>query len=162
NGTLYNGAATAAGIVGNALYLPATNSHVRVSDATNLEFSTGMTLETWIYRTRTGVQEDVISKWDAVPNVDQRGYLLRVPSDDRVFLDLTLDGGTATESLFYSTSLVPTNQWTHIAATFDGANVQVYVNGRMESTTPFTGPIFPGNSDLGIGGTVGGAPNGVV
>jgi hypothetical protein len=62
---------------------------------------------------------------------------------------------------------VPLNTWTHIAGTFDGTNVRIYVNGAMvgsvvwptweqnsypsvSTTTPY-GIVYPANVDFSIG-----------
>ncbi len=56
----------------------------------------------------------------------------------------------------------PLNQWSHIAGTYDGAALNLYVDGILQSNVPFASGIFPGTDDLAIGGTVGGAANGGV
>ena len=51
---------------------------------------------------------------------------------------------------------IPQNQWTHLACTYDGANLNIYMNGVQGTPFGFTGSIFPGNDDLGIGDSIGG------
>src|SRR5262249_43396624 len=62
----------------------------------------------------------------------------------------------------FTINSIPTGQWTHLAGTYDGVNMKIYVNGVPVNTNNFPGSIFPGTDDLGIGGTVGGEPPGSV
>jgi hypothetical protein len=58
---------------------------------------------------------------------------------------------------------VPVNEWTHVAATYDGASLKVYLNGVLEDEGVYTNGIYPGTNDLAISGAVGGAsPGGVI
>src|SRR5207248_8364538 len=63
-----------------------------------------------------------------------------------------------------STSVLPLNQWSHVAGTFDGLTVAIFVNGVMEASAsyPTNHSIYPGTNDLAIGGVVGGAAPGQV
>ena len=58
--------------------------------------------------------------------------------------------------LFYTTNSVPLNNWTHLAATYDGAKITIYFNGVAQSSTAITNNIFPGTDALGIGANIGG------
>jgi hypothetical protein len=51
-----------------------------------------------------------------------------------------------------------------VAGVYDGSTVQVYVNGVLEGSTPFSGTLLQTSQPLCIGryGTVGEAMNGVV
>src|SRR5205823_3470030 len=35
------------------------------------------------------------------------------------------------------------NTWTHVAGTYDGNNLRLYINGILIASTPFTGTIVP-------------------
>jgi hypothetical protein len=52
-----------------------------------------------------------------------------------------------------STSIPLTaNTWYHAAATYDGANVRLYINGGLVSSTSYTGNLTPNASPFLIGG----------
>jgi hypothetical protein len=59
-----------------------------------------------------------------------------------------------------SAGSVPPNQRTHVAATYDGSKMRVYINGTLDSQKAFPYGIFPGTNDLAIGAFVGGVPAG--
>nr|MBX2872148.1 HYR domain-containing protein [Saprospiraceae bacterium] len=50
---------------------------------------------------------------------------------------------------------VPLNKWTHIAATYDGTESKVYINGILESTKTIGLPIPTNNYPMGISGDPG-------
>jgi hypothetical protein len=122
-----------AGEVGKAFELNGA-SYVEIPDAPALDFTTGITMSAWIYANSLGGR--IIDKITAY-GVD--GYLLD-----------TLDGGLRMQlgavPLSTSTSL-PTTTWTHVAGTWDGDTMTVYVNGSVSTATTFASPItLPANA----------------
>ena len=51
-----------------------------------------------------------------------------------------------------ASSTVPLNTWTFVAATYDGSNLRVYLNGTLASTVAVSGSIAISNGVLHIGG----------
>jgi hypothetical protein len=50
------------------------------------------------------------------------------------------------------TAAVALNAWTHLAVTYDGASLCLYVNGTLVTTTAVGGPIPASTGALRIGG----------
>ena len=60
-------------------------------------------------------------------------------------------GGRLQPSL-YGTSALPLNTWSHLAATYDGATLRLYVNGVQVASQAVTAPIGTSTGALTIGG----------
>src|SRR5262249_7873765 len=50
------------------------------------------------------------------------------------------------------TSALPLNTWSHLAETYDGSSLKLYVNGVLVSSRALTGSITTSGSPLRIGG----------
>ena len=60
-------------------------------------------------------------------------------------------GGTFGGEL-YGTAALVANAWTHLAATYDGTTMRLYVNGMEVASRPQTGNIATSTNPLQIGG----------
>src|SRR5262249_40981490 len=47
---------------------------------------------------------------------------------------------------------LPLNTWTHLAATYDGATMRLYVNGALAATKAGSGSLLTSTNQLQIGG----------
>jgi glucose/arabinose dehydrogenase/PKD repeat protein len=131
------------GKFGNALSFNGSNAHVTVNDSASLDLTTAMTLEAWVFPTTGGGWRDVIYK-----GPDDIYYL---ESSSNSGSNSPATGGTFASPL-YGTSGLPVNAWSHLAATYDGTTLQLYVNGAQVASRGVTGPITTSSSPLTIGG----------
>jgi PKD repeat protein len=60
---------------------------------------------------------------------------LTINNNQRVLLELASPSGS--RGYARSSSKIPTNEWTHVAGTYDGASAKIYVNSRLEDTRSF-------------------------
>jgi hypothetical protein len=155
HGTLFNSVAFTAGEVNRSFDLNGSGAHIRVPDSPSLHFTNAISIEGWIYPTDVGgVYHDIFSKWDIIPFQDQRCYGTGIVLDG-TFAFTLCPYGTTTTIVIYSPNPVPINQWTHFVDTYDGSSVKIYLNGVLQTEAPYNLGIFPGNSALGIGASVG-------
>ena len=144
NGTLVGGR-TSSGRFGGALNLTANGQMVTVPDAGSLDLTTGMTLEAWIYPTSNSGVRDVVIKEGAgvdVYNLYHRNGFGRPEGNVFVSGANRVAEGTA----------LPINTWTHLATTYDGTTLRLFVNGALVSSTLMSGPIATSSGALRIGG----------
>jgi len=143
-GTISNATWTTQGKFGNALVFNGTNALVTVNNSASLQLTTGMTLEAWVYPTVT------LSGWTDVVYKQVDIYYLEAESG----VGAPATGGTfaGTPATIYGTSAVPANSWTHLAATYDGAMLRLYVNGVQVSSHAQTGAISSSANPVQIGG----------
>src|SRR6266853_2478747 len=152
NGVLQGGTTFAPGEVGQAFNFNGTSAFVQVADAPSLRFTNAMTVEAWIYPRRAGGSyREIMAKWEGG---GQRSFVFDVGPDGRVEIAVNSDGGVNNIASAFSLNPVPSNYWTHVAGVYDGATVKLYLNGILQSSTPWTQGIFPGSAPLIIGATL--------
>ena len=120
------------GVVGRAFSFNGIDEYVAIANSPSLNISGPITVEAWINRTTTGLQNAVLEKYGP----SSGGYALRVGANDRV-LFYTLDTGYDGSVVSGSTAIL-SNTWYHIAGLWDGTNLQVYVNGHIDGTVNST------------------------
>jgi hypothetical protein len=144
NGTVQNGATFAAGRVGQAFSLDGVNDYVSVPHHATFNFSNAMTIEGWVKPTN-GVNRYIITK-------GEDSFFLAVGGHGVAGNQLSFNLNNVSAGWLYGTSnLVTGGQWHHVAATYDGATIRLYVDGNLESSFARSGIISTGPSAVTIG-----------
>ncbi len=144
NGVLIGGASYAPGQVGQAFLFDGSSGYVSIPDSQSLDsFVTNITIELWIMVNQT------------TPNGDWRGIVTKGNSSWR------LQGKNGSGTVNFAANGVSTdlscnknindNNWHHIAAVYDGTNINIYVDGLLDATKPATGLIFQNNDPVYLG-----------
>ena len=107
-----------------------------------------MTLEAWVYPTASQ------SGWRTIVQREVDAYFLNGSNSTGALLPS--GGGTfsGTVAFVSGAKANPVNTWTHLALTYDGAMLRLYVNGSLAASQARTGAIQTNSSPVRIGGNV--------
>jgi hypothetical protein len=150
-GTLAGATWTTAGKFGGALSFDGVNDWVTINDANDLDLTTGMTLEAWVYPTANGAGSwrNVIIKERSSGEV----YNLYANADTnapKVYVIRAAQPNTPLDA--FGTNQLPLATWTHLAATYDGTMLRLYVNGVEVGMRAVSGALLTSTGALRIGG----------
>ncbi len=150
NGTLVAGPTWTTGIVGGAVKMDGVNDLVDVPDRPSLDFTGGITLSAWVKPTAVATQR-VITKGSGTAN----GYELDLSNTGHAFVRFNQTTSGDTYRLD-ANAAYPTdgNTWVHLAATYDGSSIKIYVNGVLDRSKAAAFTIGTNNVDLGLGADV--------
>ncbi len=150
-GTVSGATWTAQGKFGSALTFDGVNDWVTVNDANDLDFTTGMTLEAWVFPTTSGggSWRNVIIKERSAGEI----YNLYSNADTNapvVYLVRAAQPGQPLDAR--GVASLPLNTWSHLAATYDGTTLRLYVNGGQVGTRAVANPLVTSADVLRFGG----------
>ncbi len=146
NGTLTNTTWSTLGKVGNALTFNGTSARVNVADSNSLDLTTGMALEAWVFPTSLSGTRTVVAK----ERTGGFAYGL-FASNGASRPSAAIRVGTTTISVAGPSSL-QLNAWSHLAATYNGAALVLYVNGTQVASQAAAGSMTTTTLPLRIGG----------
>lgn len=145
NGTTIGSPSWTTGISGTAMLLNGTNQYAAIPDNATLDIKSQITVSAWVRPAQLSSQKIVI-KGDS-KTVD--GYELSLLSTGKVTFKINQYSSDIYK--LNSTTLYPTNgTWMHIAATFDGTVMSVYINGVQDKRISFSGPIPIATNNLSL------------
>jgi hypothetical protein len=132
------------------------------------------TIEAWVYPDDYSVYEAscIVARW--TPNANEQSWFLGLVGERRpapksvqqrfgALVDLVgqspvgtmffaMQPNTASEPrAYFSTQIVETGRWTHVAVTYDGDVVSLYVDGRLDAQYTNTGGIRATQAPLVFG-----------
>jgi hypothetical protein len=139
------------GKVGGALDFDGSNDYVNCQNSEDLQLTDALTIAGWVKANSWGSGYDVsiiARKGEDNPN----NYQLAI-ADGRA--TLYLDDGDSNG--FRGDTVLNTGQWYHVAGTWDGAQVRIYLNGILDNDPPdsYSLTLNTDTRDLYIGGRSG-------
>ena len=140
NPATLSGATRTRGRFGGGLSFDGRNDWATVADARSLDLTTGMTLAAWVRPSARGGWRSVLVK----ESVNRLSYGLYARPSGHVF--------TTAEHGLRGGSALRRNRWSHLAMTWDGLIMRVYVNGAEVSRSALVGTAKPSGGPLRIGG----------
>jgi hypothetical protein len=169
DGTLQNGPIWVNGKYGEALRFDGVDDFLLVNDSSSLHISQAVTVEAWIYLP-TGADYSgagkIVSK--AASNGGTNLDFGIWNNSCHVDFGVGTDGGVGAP-IMISNEAVPRNTWTHVAGTYNGSLMAIYINGILDSTHSWTegidtdngrpltigkGNFYPWSNEFWLNGTI--------
>ena len=146
SGSISGATWSTAGRSGAALSFDGVNDMVTVPDAAALDLTTGMTLSAW-------VRPAALSGWRTVLLKERTGGLAyALYAHDNAPRPASYVRIGSSDSGAPGTAQLALNTWTHLATTYNGAALRLYVNGALAGTRTIAGSVTATTGALRIGG----------
>jgi choice-of-anchor A domain-containing protein len=140
----------------NGIILNGTSNRVSVPTAPSLNISSAITIETWVKYTRAVGVQNVVAKSN---NLVHNSYIFPRTENGwetvQFMVNLNALGWQVLEVPFSGSNHAFFDQWHHLAATFDGLVMSIYVDGVLAGSRSAVGSITVNNNPLWIGGQSG-------
>jgi LruC domain-containing protein len=142
NGLIFD-ALRVGGIKGNALYFNGINSNVNINHTPRLAPSEAITMMAWIYP-----EENRTSKIFQKGDWDGHGIWMDLWKGWSVGIRMENDSGNSVE---WGSGRPILNEWYHLAMTYNGSVLSLYINGTLRNSKPVTGKLKVNSRNLSIG-----------
>ena len=145
NGTLVGGATFAPGKVDQAFSLDGSSQYVSIADNGTMQ-TPAFTVDTWVNFSSLVNGAVVASKYDG----NWHGWILQYFDTGNFQFQVeqtTNVQGAASGSI----GPIAPNSWVHVAGTYDGTNITLYINGSVAGTGTLAGGYTPTATPLTIG-----------
>lgn len=137
------------GKYGKALSFDGSNDYVSVPDSSSLDLTNKMTIEAWVRPTASSGWRTVMMK----ENGGELAYgMYARESTNRPSGWLRINPSSGSSFSAGATPGLALNTWTHMATTYDGATLRLFVNGVQRASRATTGNMYTSTGPLKFGG----------
>jgi hypothetical protein len=154
NGSISGGVTFVPGEVAQAFSFDGSSGFVTVPDSPSLDITEAITIDAWMNPSLPGDSSGLtfmMFKGEACcSNTQSYGFLW---GTETVLQSIIFRLGNATTNVeVRSNAVIPLNEFTHVAGTYDGTTMRLYLNGVLDSSATTTlGPLQITNTPLIIG-----------
>ena len=132
-----NGATGVKGKHGEALSFDGTDDRIDLPGV--VDYSDKVTVSAW-------VQSKGSNAWDNIICGATGDLILTIENNK---LNFAGQGGFPIQHETWSQTLLNDGKWHHVAATYDGSKVQLFIDGKLEATGTASGSLRPGWKAIG-------------
>jgi hypothetical protein len=143
---------TANGIKGKALSFPGSNFYARINNsAGNFTFQ-AFSVEAWVFPyvdLSTAGYQVIFDNGNGLNSGGEAGFNIQMNSGK-----VRIDMGTGASWISVNgTTMLQSQKWYYLAATYDGHQIKLYVNGAKEGSTSWSGgyALNPDTARIGVG-----------
>jgi len=142
SGILRNGPAWATGQISGGLNFDGVNDYVELTGTTSAQLNptAAISVAAWIKPDAWNGNKRILQK-----GINDNQYRLTAEGGYLRFHVAGVTGGSI------ATALPPTGQWTHVAATYDGSKISIYINSYLVVQQSASGAINVTGDELSIG-----------
>lgn len=162
NGMIINQSPTTTtiGKIGQGLLFDGTNDYVTVPDPAFFDGGNRITVGGWAKTTSLSAERYIVTKSTCSGGTDQGVFELGGGFTSAGYPEFTLykGGGKPDYEHIVGTTRIDDGMWHHVAGTYDGAYVRLYIDGVESASVATTSLTFPAtqSSNLEIGSCGGG------
>ncbi len=129
--------------MGQALSFDGVDDYVGCGNDASLDITQAITIEAWVKPSGFPTNPD-----HSTIATKAVAYYFQVDGDGCLQV---YQYGTSSVGYHSSNNPISLNVWQHVAYTYDGSYVRMFINGVLDKTIPVTGTIQVSNKHLGIG-----------
>jgi len=112
-------------------FINAKNNGIRISQNSSLNLSSQGTIEAWIYLSSYKDFAGIIHKGDKKDFSDE-AYTLQLWNNNKLYFAIS---NNSNSYQIQSTSSLQLSKWYHVSASWNSSGMQLYLNGKLESTS---------------------------
>ena len=126
---------------GQAASIPSTSSQDRIwiDQSEGVHLGASFTIEARVlvrsYSSSAGI---IVDKYRSSGN--QREFRFSIHSDGRLRMWYSETGSLSGSHVIYSDNVVPLDEWTHVATSYDDGKLKLFINGELEQTEEIPAP----------------------
>jgi hypothetical protein len=150
-GSISGAVRTDGGRFGRGLWFDGVDDRVILNPSASLDLTTGMTVEAWLYPTDVMVGRQAILAKERPDVPALPAYYLAAQTDSNE-PSSAIEGTDGQRSEVFGGQTPEPFQWTHLAATFNGEMLRLYLNGVEVATQPHSAGILKTGGPLTLGG----------
>ncbi len=134
------------GKIGKARSFASDSDYINVPDSASLDITGNLSIELWVKISSHSTYEYLISKGTSLGS-----YFIRISSGGGDDFEFFIYDGSSYEPRVNSNVTPNIGEWYHVAGTYNGTTLSIYVNGELKNTASRSVTIATNDNPLTIG-----------